>query len=334
GWLVSRLRFREGTWTWAAWAKRDTILLLSVGAAVVATMGPVAYIAMHARAASYAGQYGISSHRIDTLLHRLEIVMVPTTPRLHLLSGLFSDPAWTVIRVLPNLLWAAMIVVSVVAARHRGIGWPLVVGSVWIAAGLVAYFPWPGMGEFYMMPFALGTMFIAANALNEFVAPGNHNRRSILAVSTLLILVAVVEARSMIGQNRLRAQLNSDVIETIAQHGGAEQLIAAVPAPDPGTGGWANHLRGFGQASNGIHIPRWRDLTCADAKRELAVTPGTVVVSADGGCSEVAPGAVILVESVPRSTWPYLWRSIKSEGRMYVSLGSQTRRLSDANAIR
>ena len=63
------------------------------------------------------------------------------------------------------------------------------------------------------------------------------------------------------------------MIDAIAKDGGADILIAAVPTPVEGTGGWSNHLRGFALAEYGIRLSEWRDMSCADAKRALASDP-------------------------------------------------------------
>ena len=331
GWIVSRLRLHDGEWRWAPWSERDTFLLSVVSSAVLVAMVPVIYVATHASAASYAAQYAARAPIWGSFLDRLEIALIPSAPRFHWLAGLTNDPTWTVIRTLPNLLWVAMILIAVFAEKRRRIVWPVVVGTTWVLSGVLAYLPWPSQGMFYMMPFALGTMFLAAHALNRPLSHGSKNRRAVLAVATLLIVVASIEARSTLYQHRLRATLNAEIIDAIAKGGGAGTLIGAVHDPLPGTGGWANHIRGFGTVATGMRVDHWRDLSCADAKTALEVTPGAVVISSAGGCGSISDGALVISGSVPRSRWPMIWKEGRSEGRMYVARGTAIRRLSDSN---
>jgi hypothetical protein len=328
GWLFSRVQLRDGEWTWAPWSSRDTFLLEVVAAAVVVAMIPVAYVATHASSVSYVSKYTEASNLLPSLLGRIEIVLVPAAPRFHWLAGLASDSAWTILRVLPNAVWVAMIAIGIAGAKRRRLGWPLAVAAVWITLGLIAYLPWPGQGHFYMMPFAFGTMFAAAFVLSSPLSPGSKNRRAALLSLGFILAVAVVEARSTLNQNRLRAALNAGVIDAIASHGGADVLIAAVPEPEPGTGGWADHLRGFGGAQNKLHVTKWQDVSCADGKRELATTSGVVVVSAAGECGEIADGSEVISASVSRRVWPIIWKSLRSEGRMYVATSTPPRNLS------
>ena len=72
------------------------------------------------------------------------------------------------------------------------------------------------------------------------------------------------------------------------------------------------------------------DLSCADARRALESTSGVVVVSADGGCGMLAEGSVVVSGAVPRLRWPFIWKPIRSEGRMYVAFGPALGRLSDS----
>ncbi|HEX6575999.1 MAG TPA: hypothetical protein VF042_13610, partial [Gemmatimonadaceae bacterium] len=319
GWLFSRLKFENGMWSRAPWSSRDRYLLLVVAGVVVALGIPIAYVASHAHTASYAGQYGVSSIGWSSLLDRMELTLIPAVPRLHWLGGLISDPAWTLLRVLPNVAWIALVTGCGIAARKRTLGWPAVIGLVWALAGVLAYLPWPGQGAFYMMPFAIGTMFLAAHAMNGTLAHKNKNRRPVFLVSAALILIASVEARSTINQHRLRASLNAKVIETIAKHGNTGVLVAAVPEPLGGTGGWANHLRGFGGVENRIAVSEWRDVKCDDAQNVLDTVPGAVVVSMAGGCNRIDDQAIAVKDSTSRFVWPYIWKPVKSQGMMFVA---------------
>ena len=333
GWLMSRLVVHDRQWRWAPWAARDTYLLRLVSVCVAVVMVPIIYVATHASAASYAAQYSASSTKWASFLERLEIVSIPSGPRLHWLSNFSNDPVWSVIRTLPNLLWVGMVAIAVFAERRRSIGWPLLIAVIWVAAGVLAYLPWPSQGMFYMMPFALGTMFIAAHALSRPLTKGSKNLRAALGVAALLIVVASIEARSTLYQHRLRAKLNGDVMAAIQKQGGAQVLIGAVPAPLPGTGGWANHLRGFGRVSKGMRVGSWSDMKCADAKAALKSTPGAVVVSSAGGCGELVEGSLVISGSVPRSRWPIIWKEGRSEGRMYVARATDVGRLSVSNSF-
>ena len=333
GWLFSRLRLKDGEWSWAQWTRRDTYLLGIVATVAVVLIIPIAYVATHAHKSSYTGDYGVASIEWSSLLNRLEMVLVPAAARLHWLKGIASDPAWTLVRVLPNLMWVAMIAVSAAAAKKRRMLWPLVFGLVWATTGVLAYLPWPGQGLFYMMPFAAGTMFLAAHALNGPLSRGNKNRRPVFLIGGALIVIASLEARSTIDQHRLRANLNAGVVDAIARQGGANLLLAVVPDPRPGTGGWANHLRGFAGAKNGVRVTRWRDVTCAEGKQALDSLPDVVVVSTAGGCSELDKRSTVVTDSTSRIVWPYLWKPLKSQGRMYVAYGSGARRVSDISSV-
>lgn len=320
GWLFSRMRIEKGEWSWAAWRRRDTYLFGAVALAVLITAVPIAWFASHAPAASYAKQYaGVSVPWAPSLLMRLELVLVPTNPRLHWLQTIASDPVWSLLRVLPNILWIAMVVIAILAEKGRRIGWPVAIGATWVGFGLLAYLPWPGQGLFYMMPFALGTMFVAAHALNVPLATRNKNRRAVFLISMALIVIASIEARTTIDQYRLRAELNSGVIDAIAKDGGADVLIAAMPVAEAGTGGWSNHLRGFAWAEYGVRVRESRDMSCGDAVKALSSTPRVVVVSAAGGCGQLAPKSVVIAASGPRYIWPMLWRRYVTQGSMFVA---------------
>jgi hypothetical protein len=327
-WLVSRLSYAEGEWRLAPWSGRDFYLFRVVASSVAVALVPVAYVALHASKASYAAQYSTAVPRLSLALIRLETVLVPSAPRLHWLARLGNDPAWVMIRTLPNVVWIVMIGLAVAFEKRGRILWPLAIGLTWVLLGVTAYMPWPSEGMFYMMPFALGTMFIAAHAFSRPLAKGSKHRRAVLGVASFLILVASVEARSTVDQHRLRATLNADVIDSIAARGGARVLIAALPTPQPGTGGWAHHITGFSSVSKGMRVGSWRDMSCADAKKALVETPGAVVISMAGGCGPIGDRPTVLVETVPRLRWPYLWQKGTSEGRMYVAHAAPGPRLS------
>lgn len=330
-WITSRLSVTEGQWNWARWSERDTYLLRFVSACVVAAMVPIIYVAMNASELSYASQYSAGTAKWRLFLQRLEVVLIPSAPRLERLGRIASDPTWIALQALPNLLWIGMLVTGILSEKRRRIVWPLVIGMAWMVSGVLAYLPWPSSGMYYMMPFALGTMFVAACALHAPLSAGNRNRRAALAVAALLVVVASVEARSTLYQHRLRATLNGSVLATLGESGGADVLIGAIPSPLKGSGGWASHLQGFGSASNGMRVNSFADMSCADAKRALVSTPGIVVVSAAGGCGRLTEESLVVSGSVPRRQWPAIWKPMRSEGRMYVAYGSPIRRVSDSS---
>src|ERR1019366_1944111 len=105
-WVVSRLRVREGGWTWARWAQRDTFLLV-IGGAFVGVFGiiPVAIVIERAHVASVVtSQYdNVVAWKVS--LERLESVLIPAAPRLRRLVNLLVDPGWTLLLTLPSLLW-------------------------------------------------------------------------------------------------------------------------------------------------------------------------------------------------------------------------------------
>jgi hypothetical protein len=319
GWLLSRLEIRNREWKWAPWTQRDTFLLLLVGGVVVVFgLIPVAVVVERARSASYASQYR-DAVPWKLTLERLEAVLVPAAPRLRRLVNVAADPGWTLLLTLPSLLWIRLIVGGIAEGKKK-IWWPLVVALVWVSLGVLAYLPWPTRAGYYMLPFALGTMFLAAHGLTSLLERSKAATRGALAVVALLVASTSLEARTILYQHQQRAQLNAEVIDAVG-HLGATRLVAATPRPTQGRGGWAPHLKGFGSVSNGLHLTEARDMTCADARKALTASTGIAIVSAASGCGEMTPDAIVVKSVVPVWQWPILWRKGAIEGRMYVSRG-------------
>ena len=318
GWLLSRLRLRDREWEWSAWTERDTFLLEVVACALVIALIPVVYVIAQAPTDSYAAQYG-NTQPWKITLERLETVLIPATPRLRRLVNIIADPGFTILLTLPSLLWIRMIIGGVVSTPRKRIMWPLIIAAVWVALGVAAYFPWPTRAGYYMLPFALGTMFAGAHALTVLLEKSSSARLACLAASGILLAGTSLEARTILYQHQQRARLNADLIETIGALGGAPVLIAATPNPTPARGGWASHLKGFGTAANTMKVAEARDMLCGDARRALATTPGVIVVSAASGCGMLAPGSTHVSVTVPSWQWPELWKPRMTEGRMYIA---------------
>lgn len=320
GWLLSRLEIRNREWKWAPWSQRDTFLLLVVGGVVVVFgLIPVAIVVERAKSASYASQYK-DAVPWKLTLERLESVLVPAAPRLRRIVNVVTDPGWTLLLTLPSLLWIRLMIGGAVEGPKKKIVWPLAIAVVWVAFGVLAYLPWSTRAGYYMLPFALGTMFFAAHALTSLLDRSKAATRGALAVVAVLVAATSLEARTILYQHQQRAQLNAEVIDAVAQMG-ATRLVAATPNPTPGRGGWARHLRGFGSVSEGLRLSDASDMNCADAKKALETTPGVAIVSAASGCGELTPDAVVVKAVVPVWQWPALWSKGAVEGRMYVSRG-------------
>jgi len=319
GWLVSRLRLRDKQWEWAAWSERDMFLLMVVGASVVIAFVPVGYVFANATKNSYASQYGHAQPwRVTS--ERLESVLVPAVPRLRRLINLFVDPGFTLLLTLPSLLWIRLFVGGVATGPRKRIMWPLIIGVLWVILGVAAYFPWPTRAGYYMLPFALGTMFAAAHSFTLLLERSKSARWACIVVSGILFASTSLEARTILYQHQQRAHLNAELIDRIGKLGGARELIAATPTPTLGRGGWASHLRGFGTVANGMKVGEARDMVCADAKRALATTPGAVVVSAASGCGKLSETSEYVGATVPTWQWPKLWERNTVEGRMYIAM--------------
>lgn len=318
GWLVSRLRLRDRRWEWAAWSERDTFLLKVVTLAVVVAFIPVMYVLMHAPTDSYASQYG-HARPWKVTLERMETVLIPAAPRLRRLVNIFGDPGFTILLTLPSLLWLRVVAGGIVNAPAKRIAWPLVISLLWVGLGVAAYFPWPTRAGYYMLPFALGTMFLGAHALTVLLEKTRSAKWACLIVSGLLLAGTSLEARTILYQHQQRAQLNAGLLDRIASLGGAHILVAASPTPTPARGGWASHLKGFGSVANEMKVGEARDMLCADARHALATTPGVVVVSSASGCGALTPSSDYVSATVPSWQWPELWKARRIEGRMYIA---------------
>lgn len=317
GWLISRIRLKDRNWSWAAWSERDTYLVKVAGALVIVALLPVAWVLAHATKNSYASHYGHSQPWRITL-ERLEIVLIPATPRLRRLINIIVDPGFSLLLTLPSLLWIRLFVGGVATGPRRRIMWPLVIATVWVALGVAAYFPWPTRAGYYMLPFALGTVFAAAHSFTLLLERSKSARWACIFGSGVLLISTSLEARTILLQHQQRAQLNAEVIDRIGKLGGAQHLIGATPSPTVGRGGWASHLRGFGSVANGMKVGEAKDMVCADAKKELGTTPGTIVVSTSG-CGPMYPGAYYVTATVSSWQWPKLWHRNDIEGRMYIT---------------
>jgi hypothetical protein len=320
-WLFSRVRIDGRVWTWAPWQRRDTILLAVVFTVTLLALTPVAYVALTAPQQNYAAQYGQSLHPWSQMLHRLEIVVVPAAPRLHRIINLIVDPGWTLLFVLPNLLWIRLIAGGVVSGGKR-ILWPVLFSLVWISLGLLVYTPWPISDEFYMLPFAFGAMFGSAHAINCIL---NGSRRRLAAVAIacgILIAGASVEGRTVVYHRQLRAKLYAEVIDNLAARPSGGRLIGATPEPAPVRRSWAKSIQGFGGATRGLRLASAEDQSCDAARKALSVRTDIVVVSTGWGCGKLVPNSEEIRATVPRYQWPWLWERHEVGATMYIASSS------------
>jgi hypothetical protein len=157
-----------------------------------------------------------------------------------------------------------------------------------------------------MIPFGFGMVLIAAHSLTWIAERGKILYRGAVALAAALVLITATDARNLVYQHDLRVRLDSAIIKSLSRHRGVTIVLAAVPEPGGSESwGWARKLTEFGQVVNGMHQMPSADVSCADARRILAETPGTAVVSALEGCGMIGRGTEI-EESVPFRLWPNL----------------------------
>jgi hypothetical protein len=317
-WIVSRLRFDRDGATWTPWQRRDTLLLAVAGSAVAVTVAAVVAVVLSAPE-GYAAKYGVTYQTSSALLKRLEMILVPTTPRLGSLARLRSDPAWILLIVLPSLLWVRLVASGLYAGRSRAL-WPLVIGFVWVAPGFLAYIPWTSSGEFYFTPFALGAMFAAAHLVDRALSHSPGEKRLAFATIAFLTCVAAVEAKGTVNKFEIRAMLNDAVVKDLRRSGGTRMLVGAVPKPVPDERWWwARNLEGFFVAATKVPVSASRDLACDEATAMLRDVPDVVVVSREGACGRISPASVAYTARLPRLEWPYLWATRTLYDRVYVT---------------
>jgi hypothetical protein len=318
-WLVTRLQRRDGVMRRAPWTERDKLLAIVLSLTVVLALAPVAYVALHAPAGSYASRYGSGRFDFGLTLYRLEITLFPGRGRLSTLTRVWQDPAWRLLLVLPNLVWLGLMVDGLSTRLARRNLWPLAVGVLWISAGIIAYIPWPSHATFYMIPFGFGMVLIAAHSLTWIAERGEMEYRGAVTLAAALAIITAIEARNLVHQHDLRVRVDSAIIQSLSKYPGVTNVVAAVPEPGrPGSWGWARELTEFGHVVNGTHPMRSADVSCAEARRLLADTTGTVVVSALEGCGMIGSGREIDV-SVPLRLWPYLWNEQRIGRVAYVA---------------
>lgn len=317
-WLVSRLRIEAGVWSWARWTERDRFLLFVATGATFLALVPVFYVALSAPQNNYASQYGHSLHPWYATLHRIESLAIPALPRLHRLINIVVDPGWSLLFVLPNLIWIRLVVGGLAAARGR-ILWPAVISTIWIILGLLIYSPWPISDEFYMLPFAFAAMFLGAHALTYITGTTRTRTTAIVLASLILIVSSAVEGRTVVYHRQLRARLYAQVIDKLAASGATASLIGATPEPAPVRRSWARNIEGFGAATRELRVLDAKDLNCSDAKKALMSAQNVVVVSTAWGCGQLIPNSTEIRATVPRYQWPWLWKRYDVEAKMYIA---------------
>jgi hypothetical protein len=234
-----------------------------VAGCVVAALIPVGYVFAHAPKGSYASQYG-HAQPWKVTVERIEAVLIPAAPRLRRLVNILVDPGFSLLLTLPSLLWIRLFVGGVATGPRKRIMWPVAIAGVWVALGVAAYFPWPTRAGYYMLPFALGTMFAAAHSFTLLLERSKSARWACIIVSAILLVSVSFEARTVLNQHQQRARLNAELIDKLGKLGGARVLYAATPTPTPSRGGWASHLKGFGSVANGMKVGEARDVSCAE----------------------------------------------------------------------
>ncbi|MEO7367787.1 MAG: hypothetical protein ABIZ36_07505, partial [Gemmatimonadaceae bacterium] len=301
-----------------SWTEHDRFLFLVVAAATVIALVPVAYIALTAPQNNYASQYGQSLHPWYATLHRVESLTIPASPRLHRLINIIVDPGWSLLFVLPNLIWLRLVVGGIAAAKRK-ILWPAGICLLWISLGLAVYSPWPISDEFYMLPFAFAAMFLGAQSLSYITGKTRSRTVAIVLAAILLIVSSAVEARTVVYHRQLRARLYAEVIDDLARSGHSASLIGATPEPAPPRRSWARNIKGFGAATRDIHVLDAKDLSCSDSKKALESGHNVVVVSTAWGCGKLVPNSVEIRATVPRYQWPWLWKRYDVEAKMYIA---------------
>lgn len=321
GWIVSRLRFDGKSWAWAHWSHKDTYLAGVTAAAVIVTLLPIAAVVLSAPPGNYAGKFGDTAS-LRIALERLEMVLIPTKPALGQLRRIAADPTWILILVLPSVVWLRMIAAGAWRAR-RSIKWPVTVAAIWVALGIAAYLPWPDPQTYYMVPFAFGAMFGAAYAIDGILSSGRWSRIAAISISVALLCIASVESHTVVLRHRIRADLNSRMIDNIAAWRAPDMLVGAVPAVEGDQRwSWARHVDGFGRFAKNVRVVRSVDMTCDEARRALDSAVNVVVVSRGRGCGQLSPSSVAIDVASYRSQWPYLWEKHKLFDRVFVTRGT------------
>lgn len=327
-WLMTRVAHRGGKWAWSGWSRRDAVATAWSTCAAAITLAPVALVASAAPAGNYASRYGTVNIDLSAVIQRLETAVLPSRAGLPGAAQLANDPGWQSWLALPNLLWMTVVAVGFIAMIQRGrteggIRWPILIAALWTGSGVIAYLPWPSDAMFYMLPFAFGIALAIAHVMHVLL--GSRLLRvpavaAVLAVAT----IGVVEARDVVNEHELRVASDAKILSTIAYRGRTLPLVAAVPDPmPPGAFGWGRKLADYGRVSGDVAPLYARDITCSEGRRMLKNAEKVVVVSGSNGCGPLAPGSLMLSQTVPRRRWPWLFDGRTNRRIAFVAIGGE-----------
>ncbi|MBA3644545.1 MAG: hypothetical protein H0W63_00065 [Gemmatimonadaceae bacterium] len=307
-WLAARLEKRDGAFRWAPWRRGDTELIAALTTAIVLAAIPIAYVAHHASADSYASRYGAGRISFASALERFEIAFLPGREPLSTLKRVWADPAWRLLLVLPNLIWVALIADGLASPSARRNLWPIAIGVLWLFSGIVAYLPWPGHSAFYMVPFGFGMVIIAACASSWLFERSESAGWTGIATAALLVGLTAIEARNAVRRHDLRVRLDSSIIASVSRAATANEIVAAVPEPpaNAASWGWAKRLAEFGRAAKKLPVLRSRDISCAAVDSARAANPRIIAVSEQEGCGIVVPQSETIRVSTFERRWPWL----------------------------
>jgi len=327
-WLMTRVAHRGGKWEWAAWSRRDAVATAWSACAAAITLAPVALVASNAPAGNYASRYGTVNIDLQAVIQRLETAFLPSRAGLPNAAQLANDPGWQSWLAFPNLLWLAVVAAGLIAMtqsgrREGGIRWPILIAALWTVSGVIAYLPWPSEAPFYMLPFAFGVALAIANILH--VLFGSQSLRIPAAAAVLAVAtIGAVEARDVANEHELRVATDVKVLSTVAYRGRTLPLLAAVPDPmAPGAFGWGRKLADYGRVTGDVAPLYARDISCSEGRRLLKNSEQVVVVSGSNGCGPLAPGSLMVSETVPRRRWPWLFDGRTNRRIAFVAVGGE-----------
>lgn len=325
--FVARWRQPDGGMRWGEWRRRDTALVLALGAATLAVMLPVLWVFRHADAASYSRGYGRVMPTAGTLLARLRAFVLPQHPGAGDLDDFIAFPG--------NALWlAAMMLGLVVAWREasargarRTLAWTVTGALLLVIAGVAVYAPWPIFVDLYGLPYAIGVLWVAAVAADACWRAGRHVRTAAGALWVGVLLTTACTAYTLAGDEHIARALDRAVADALAQARPA-RLVVLTPSPDTGAEAWSGMAATWARDAalyGGFAVPDASERPCA-AREAAYADPAAFVIDPDDGCGTRAR-ATRRVSLAREHLW---WDGVAAPDSMSIAWRAPTGRVTAA----
>jgi hypothetical protein len=298
-WVVALFTNKDGLWRWRKPNSALWILMLATSITAIACLTPVAIIAVNAPEDAYSKLYGTAPLDAGLLLIRYVTTLSP-------FQSIAADMNLGVAMTLASFVVLVAVgwrLYRAGEARRTHANLLLGFACTLPLLGVTGYLPWPGLFDFYALPYITGIAILIAFAVSGFNANGRRATSIALGLCVVPFSFMSTSAHRSANQSRASIAVAHEVTRDLADGNPRDTIILAVNSVADRAWIGLGALLTRQAHVNGNMFPTLVEFECSEARKQFQAGFSNRMVAFQSECGSLGPPQSRVIQRYSWFSW-------------------------------